>query len=50
MIESAERTDFRFNKLIGETLVIVKAFGIGLASAVGLNARPRDGERVAGQI
>ena len=50
MIESTDRADFGFEERIGETLVMVKTLRIGLAGAIGLNARPRDGETVAGQI
>jgi len=50
VIEGAERADFRIEERVGETLVMVKTPRIGLAGAIGLDARPRDGETVAGQI
>jgi hypothetical protein len=50
MIESTERADFGFEERIGEAFVVVEALGIGLASAIGLDARPGNGETIAGEI
>lgn len=50
MIERAERADFGFEERVGEVLVVVEAFRIGCAGAIGLNARPGDGETIAVQV
>src|SRR5690348_17411752 len=46
MIERAKRADFRLEELIGKPLVIIQAFGVGFAGAVGLDARPGNGKAV----
>jgi hypothetical protein len=50
VIERAKRTDFRFEKSVGEALVVVEALGIASAETVGLDAGPRDGEAVTSQV
>ena len=50
VIESADGADFGFEQRIGDALVVVEAFLIGGARAVGLNPRPGDGEAAALQI
>jgi hypothetical protein len=50
MIEGAEWADFGFEERIGEMLVVVEAFRIGCAAAIGLDARPGNGETVACEI
>jgi hypothetical protein len=50
VLERAKRTDFRFEKSVGEALVVVEALGIGSAGTVGLDAGPRDGEAVTSQV
>ena len=50
MIKRAERADFRFKERVGEALVIIKALGIGCAAAIGLDARPGNGETVTCQV
>src|SRR5262249_50273778 len=47
VIERADGTDFRFEQSVGDALVVVEAFLIGWAGAVGLDARPADREAAA---
>ena len=50
VIHGDQRADVVLVQLIEDTLVVVEALGIGGAGAIGLNARPTDGEAIAGQV
>src|SRR5579859_4324890 len=50
VIKSADGTDFCFEQLIGNAFVIVETFFDRGAGALGLNARPSDGEATALEI
>src|SRR5215469_2847873 len=48
VVNGHERADAGLVQLVENALVVIEAFGIGGARSVGLNARPTDGEAIAG--